>query len=72
MPDYGWVKNNTNVSQSWGSYTVPAGCVGLIPIDTVNHYRQRPSRDITVLEDQKDWVFKQTDVQPWNRRYQHD
>jgi len=70
MPQFGWVKNNGNIEQSWGRHSIGPHAVGVLPIEVIETLRQRPLRELTILsDDPKQWVFKTTEHMPFSPRY---
>lgn len=70
MPTYGFIRNNTHVTQYLGSHEIPAGSVGRIPHPIWASLKQNPLSELTVLQDgDTDWIFTHTEHQPFNARY---
>jgi hypothetical protein len=68
--EHGWLKNKTNVDQSWGNHTVPSKGVGLVPLTVINNLRQFPDPNFVVIDDHPEqWCFHRTPHKPWSVRY---
>lgn len=69
MPQFGWIKNNSDQEQSWGRHAVAPHGVGMLPIEVIQTLRDRPIREISILSDDPEkWVFKQTEHLPFSPR----
>jgi hypothetical protein len=70
VPQYGWIKNKSDVPQYWGPHGVEPHGVALIPITVIENLRLNPQREIVVISDDPGlWVFKATEHLPFSERY---
>jgi hypothetical protein len=63
VPQYGWIKNKSDVPQYWGPHGVEPQGVALLPIAVIENLRQNPQREIVVISDDPElWVFKSPSI----------
>lgn len=69
-PGFGLVRNETNIEQSFGLYSIPPRGFAELPADVVSSLLRHPMKELTVLQpDVGPQVFVQTDRLPFGLRY---
>lgn len=62
----GIVRNNTDVSQSYGRYTIAPRGFGELPIEVIDSLLRHPIKELTVLQTE---VWRRTEHWPDGVRY---
>lgn len=68
--ELGLVKNVSKAPHCWGSFEVPPGTIGRVPIEVIESLRKHPSRELIVVDDDpKLCPFIRTPHAPSSARY---